>query len=161
MLKKIPKPIRNAPEDACYVCREHDGALGTCSGGCGLWCHPACEGLPPMKGKRKRKDAEFGSCPSPATPSRASGYTFTCGRCDAIVGARVFALGQVPFFWPARVIKRDQHDRVCVEGTKNRRRPGTLPPPPRRRRPTRPAAAAARAAAALRRGRGSMAINLW
>ena len=116
MLKKIPKPIRNAPEDACYVCREHDGALGTCSGGCGLWCHPACEGLPPMKGKRKRKDAEFGSCPSPATPSRASGYTFTCGRCDAIVGARVFARSdKSTFFWPARVIKRDQHDRVCVE----------------------------------------------
>jgi hypothetical protein len=116
---KIPKPIRNAPENGCYVCRGEVG-FSRCSGGCGLCLHAACEGLPPAKGKRKRKDvvAEATASPTAGGESQAStsDFSWTCGRCKVIVGAQVFArLGNDTFFWPARVQARDQHDRVCVE----------------------------------------------
>ena len=129
---KIPKPIRNAPENGCYVCKRNPEApLIRCAGGCGLALHPACEGQAPVKGKRKRKEdagseattptatstaGDFPITPSKASaPSDASAGCWRCGRCAAIVGANVFArLGNDSFFRRARVVARDRHDRVRI-----------------------------------------------
>ena len=67
MAKKssVPPAIRDAPDGyCCYVCRstrDDENPLSVCAGGCGLHCHEACEGMPPVKpGKgRKRKAAGF------------------------------------------------------------------------------------------------------
>lgn len=132
---KIPKPIRNAPENGCYVCkRSADAPLIRCAGGCGLAIHAACEGQAPVKGKRKRKEEDAAAATTPPashapamtggfpiTPSKASAPSdasvgcWQCGRCAAIVGATVFArLGNDSFFRRARVTARDRHDRVRI-----------------------------------------------
>ena len=116
-MPKLPKPIRNAPENACFVCREAYAPLPRCTGGCGLACHAACEGLKPIKGKRKREkaveadatmtppasSAANGAGAWPVTPSKTgpvgASVGWRCGRCAALVGTDVFArLGNDSFF---------------------------------------------------------------
>lgn len=88
-MPQIPPPVRNAPDNGCFVCRTTAlSRLQRCAGGCGLCCHMACEGQRPVPAGRKRprepkhEDSAFSpsppgasadaAAPSPPTPASKS-----------------------------------------------------------------------------------------
>ena len=77
-MASLPAPVRNAPEHACFVCLDVEKGTASelptyCAGGCGLLCHSGCEGLPPLKPKkRKERPAEAAALSAAAGPATAS-----------------------------------------------------------------------------------------